>query len=80
MAQSIASDDLTISYGQELYGGCLEPGYREQQTGWVTECPECHRWRCERREFERAEGGSLNFYSSEACDACGYYDTDYDWD
>jgi hypothetical protein len=70
-----------VTYGRELYSGCLEPGYRERRQTEFAECPECGRWRCKRDDYERAEGGSLNFYYRLSCDACDFYDTndDDDW-
>lgn len=66
------------TYGRELYGGCLEPGYRVESRTELCECPKCGRWRCKRKDFDRAECGSLNSYYSLSCDACGFSDTDYD--
>jgi len=71
---------IEASYGQALFGGCVEPGHQEECLVDMRECPECGRWRLRRCDFERAEGGSLNFYYSESCDACGHYETDADED
>jgi hypothetical protein len=60
-----------ISYGAAVYGGCLEPGYRLSSETAMSECPDCGRWRCRRHDWEQVDGGSLNFYYSLYCDACG---------
>lgn len=67
----------TYSYGRELFGGCLESEYQEEDWCCLVECPECGRWRATQRNFECAEGGSLNQYSSLSCDACRFFETDY---
>jgi len=79
--QKSHEDGSRYSYGAQAYGGCLEPGYRLTTERHTTECPECRRWQLFRRDWEAAEGGSLNAYYSEECGACGYYETnaDEDW-
>jgi len=67
------------SYGARVYGGNLEPGYRLTSERRTTECPECGRWRLFRQDWEAVEGGSLNYYYSEECAACGHFETNGDW-
>lgn len=64
---------VSTSEGIEVYGGCLEPCYRLQSETYVSRCPSCDRWRLICREWEEAEGGSLNTYRQADCDACGYH-------
>lgn len=59
-------------YGEEIWGGCLEEGYRLERVAWMKSCPNCGRFRCKEFSWEAAEGGSLNLYTHESCDACGY--------
>lgn len=66
--------DAVVSYGAEVHGGCLEPGYRLQSQSYLQDCPECGRYRCVRDDWEEVEGGSMNFYYSLSCDACGLFE------
>lgn len=72
------STPITYSEGQQVYGGCLEPGYQLQTERWLIECPGCGRHRCTVTYREKCEGGSLNYYQDEECDACDYcsFETD----
>lgn len=58
--------------GQLVFGGCIEPGGMELDD----ERDECECAGCGgvaiRRDWERAEGGSINFYWSEICTICNH--------
>ncbi|EAB3464440.1 MULTISPECIES: hypothetical protein [Enterobacteriaceae] len=57
--------------GQAYYGGGICPGEQLEPTAYDAKCPECQKdATC--TEYERVEGGAINYYQRWSCPHCGY--------
>lgn len=66
-----AQDKLWHLNGQAYYGGMICPGEQLEPNAYDAKCPECQK-NAICTEYERVEGGAMNFYQRWNCPHCGY--------